>query len=361
MSDNIRRYRSIRRGLAELYPCEPKGNLARHLNTLAAMISGIVGSKSSNLPHIATKVADSRKPESRVKTFSRWLSNDGIDYETYYLPFVEYLLLSLLQRPLALVIDASAVGRNCMTLVVSVLYKNRALPIAWLTRRGKKGHHSEAMHLELIKCVKKIIPAQASVIFLGDGEFDAISLIKTVESYGWNYACRTAKNRHLQEDDEAFSFQKVGVGQDTYFSMPRVSHADDPSYSFHAIVWWEQPHEEPVYLMSNIALAREAIYWYKKRYHIETFFSDKKSRGFNLHKSHISDPDRLNNLMIATCLAYIWMVFLGVWAIKNGWHTIIHRTDRCDLSLFQLGIRMMEFRLNRCKRIPVGFQLNLFE
>jgi len=169
MSDNLRRYRSIRRGLKELYPCEPKGNLARHLNTLAAMISGIVASKSSNLPHIAMKVADSRKPESRVKTFSRWLDNERIDYDAYYLPFVESLLLSLLQYPLALVIDASAIGRNCMTLVVSVLYKNRALPIAWLTRRGKKGHHSEAMHLELIKCVEKIIPAKASVIFLGDG------------------------------------------------------------------------------------------------------------------------------------------------------------------------------------------------
>ena len=50
MSDNLRRYRAIRQALKQCYPGEPKGNMARHLNTLAALISGIVGSKSSQLP-----------------------------------------------------------------------------------------------------------------------------------------------------------------------------------------------------------------------------------------------------------------------------------------------------------------------
>ena len=75
MADNVRRYRAVQHGLRKLCPSEPKRNVVRHLNTLAAMVSGIVASKSSKLPHIATKVADSRKPESRVKTFSRWIAN----------------------------------------------------------------------------------------------------------------------------------------------------------------------------------------------------------------------------------------------------------------------------------------------
>jgi hypothetical protein len=43
---------------------------------------------------------------------------------------------------------------------------------------------------------------------------------------------------------------------------------------------------------------------------IETFFSDQKSRGFHLHKSHIADATRLARLLIAACLAYIWMDLL---------------------------------------------------
>ena len=45
---------------------------------------------------------------------------------------------------------------------------------------------------------------------------------------------------------------------------------------------------------------------------IETFFSDQKSRGFNLQKSHLSSPKRVEKLLIATCIAYIWIIYLGV-------------------------------------------------
>ena len=41
---------------------------------------------------------------------------------------------------------------------------------------------------------------------------------------------------------------------------------------------------------------------------IETFFSDEKSRGFHLEKSHLADPERLSTLMIAACPAYLWII-----------------------------------------------------
>ena len=71
MRDNLRRYCAIRNALKQAYPAQPKGNFARHLTTLAALISGIVGSKSAQLPHIAAKVPNGTKPESRVKRFAR--------------------------------------------------------------------------------------------------------------------------------------------------------------------------------------------------------------------------------------------------------------------------------------------------
>src|SRR4029453_1842870 len=81
--------------------------------------------------------------------------------------------------------------------------------------------------------------------------------------------------------------------------------------------------------------AEEACRLYAKRFRIETFFSDQKSRGFHIHKSHISDVQRLSRLLIAACLAYIWVVYLGSVCEKDQWRPIIHRRKRCDLSLFQ--------------------------
>ena len=73
-----------------------------------------------------------------------------------------------------------------------------------------------------------------------------------------------------------------------------------------------------------------------------TFFSDQKSREFHLQKFHIAAAPRLARLLIATCLAYLWIVYLGALCRQNGWINIIHRGDRCDLRLFQLGLRLRD-------------------
>lgn len=84
MNDNLRRYRAIREALTQGYPGEPSGRMAQHLATLAALISGIVASKSSQLPSIATKIPDRAKPDSRVKRVSRWLDNEDVLEEVYF-------------------------------------------------------------------------------------------------------------------------------------------------------------------------------------------------------------------------------------------------------------------------------------
>ena len=98
---------------------------------------------------------------------------------------------------------------------------------------------------------------------------------------------------------------------------------------------------------------------YAQRVRIETFFSDQKSRGFHLHKSHLSDPQRISRLLIAACLAYIWIVYLGSVCTKEGWVSIIHRRHRCDLSLFQLGLRILKHFLNEDLPVPVQFHVTM--
>src|SRR5216683_677951 len=107
MSDNLRRYRAIRDALAQCYPTSSQGNFARHLNTLAALISGIVGSKSSQLPHMATKVP-----------------------------------------------DGSSVGRGGTALMIHVVSKGRALPLAWRVRQAPKGHCPKDLPIALVTLIR---------------------------------------------------------------------------------------------------------------------------------------------------------------------------------------------------------------
>lgn len=108
-----------------------------------------------------------------------------------------------------------------------------------------------------------------------------------------------------------------------------------------------------------MSCAEEAIRYDQKRFRIETFFSDQKSRGFHIHKSRLTDPNRLSRLLIASCLAYIWIVYLGSLCKKDDWQSVIHRRKRCDLSLFQLGLRLLEYFLNEGLLIPVQFYITI--
>jgi hypothetical protein len=358
MSDSRRIHRAIKKAIKQLYPGEPQGNVARHLATLAMMVSGMVLSKSCQLPKVASKVPSEVHPDSRVKQMSRWVQNENITFGLYFLPFVQAVLTHLASvRPLVFIMDGSAVARGCVTLMVSLLYAGRALPIAWLVIKGAKGHFPAETHVALLREVKALTPAAATVIFLGDGEFDSPELQAEADGYGWEYVCRTAKNIRIGVDDEWFSLEDLKVERGKRTFRKRALFTNAAYGPVMVIAWWEARYVDPIYLVSNMRSVQAACQWYRKRMHIETFFSDQKSRGFQLDKSHVSAPDRVERLMLAACLAYLWVIYLGTVAQHDGWVQIIHRRHRCDLSLFQLGLRLLDYFLNHDQPIPSAFTL----
>ena len=361
MSDNLRRYRAIREALTQCYPGEISGRMAQHLTTLAALISGIVGSRSSQMPTIATKIPDRAKPESRVKRLSRWLGNDEIKEEIYCLPYAEMLLTCLALETLVLVMDGSGVGRGCCALMIHVIYRGRALPLAWVVRQCPKGHCPESLHIELVELVRELIPEGSKVVFLGDGEFDGTDLQATMNNAGWWYACRTAKSTVATWEEMTFHLDLLGssIKRGMLIELKEVQFTRDAYGPVMVLCCWAKGEVDPLYLVSNMSVAEEAIKYYKKRFRIETFFSDQKSRGFNIHKSHLEDCQRLSRLLIASCLAYIWIVYLGSLCKSEGWQDIIHRRNRCDLSLFRLELQLLEHFLNEGLPIPVQFHVTI--
>ena len=361
MSDNLRRYRAIRDALMHAYPTPPTGNFARHVQTLAALISGIVGSKSTQLPHIATKVPDGTKPESRVTRFARWVDNAHILEEVYFLPYAAVLLRHLALQTLVLVMDGSGVGRGCTALMLHVVYKGRALPLAWRVRQAPKGHFPEELHLALVDLIRGLIPAGTPVVLLGDGEFDGTRLQHTLQQAGWSYACRTATSTVALWEGETFRLAVLGacLKPGRLIELQEVYCTREAYGPIMVLCGWAKGYHEPLYVVSNMATAEDACRWYEKRFRIETFFSDQKSRGFHIHKSHMSDVQRLSRLLLAACLAYIWLVYLGSVCEKEQWRPLIHRRKRCDLSLFQLGLRLLEHFLNEELPIPVQFHVTI--
>ena len=100
--------------------------------------------------------------------------------------------------------DGSVVGRGCTALMIHVISKGRALPLAWRVRQGPKGHCPEDLHIAIVELMSTVIPEGAKVVCLGDGECDGTALQGTLSAVGWSYVCRTALSTTATWEGEPF-------------------------------------------------------------------------------------------------------------------------------------------------------------
>jgi hypothetical protein len=196
--------------------------------------------------------------------------------------------------------------------MISLIYKQRALPLAFRIVKGKKDHLPEDMHVQLIHKLRPLIlESTQKVVLLGDGEFDGTNLQQTLSEFGWKYACRTSYNITIYVDDEPYQIEMLaGMLPKGHCNGLQNCQITRKKYGPVTVVaWWGEDQKEPLFLVTNFSSIPKACDYYSKRFTIETFFSDQKSRGFDIDRSHLSCPQRLTRLMYASCLAYLWIIF----------------------------------------------------
>lgn len=357
MTDRQRVYTEVLRTLKGLMKTYKQG----HVVTLVMMITGIVMSKKAQLSVMSSELPHWAKAASIEKRMHRFVKNERIDVQMYYMPFAQALVAALSHEPLVLAMDGSQVGRGCMTLMVGVIYKQRALPLAWIVYRGKKGHTTAERHIEVLKLVQPLLPPEAEVILLGDGEYDNVDMLQWLEAHtNWHFVVRTAKNSWVHFEGLLFSLNDLPTEPDKCLVLEQALFTQEAAYGpLLAMVYWELGYGEPIYLLSNLDDAEQACAYYKRRYRLETLFSDQKSPGFHIHKSHLSDPKRISRLLLAACLSFIWMVYLGLCVIADGQQGLIDRTHRRDKSLFRLGLDWLKHHLKWGWPLSVRFDLPL--
>jgi len=86
-------------------------------------------------------------------------------------------------------------------------------------------------------------------------------------------------------------------------------------------------------------------------YPIETLFGSCKSRGFGLARTHLTDPEHIDRLILAIAIATCMTLGLGTHRVLSQQTARVDRADRRDLSLFQIGWRWLH-RLLALDRLP---------
>ena len=358
MHMTFQNYRTIKRTLMQTRHARPGSHQEQHLNTLAMLICGIVGAQHVQFAQIADHApVRGRKNESLITRFRRWVKHKAVTPEAVWLPFARAVLAGLAHAPLTIVLDGTTAGRGCMVLMARVVYRGRAIPLLWTVVTGKKGHLPQDDHCALITRLQTVIPDTAQVVLLGDGAFDGTALQAAIRTAGGDYVCRTGVNITIYAHDRVFPVGDLPLKRGEAVALENVQMTAARYGPVLLLGIWETNQDTPIYLVTSLADPEAAAAWYRRRFRIESMVANHKSRGFHIHKSHLNKPERLARLLLATSLAYLWVHEVAMFAQAQGWVAQFHRTDRCDLSLFQIGLRAMRYARREGKRIPMRLRL----
>ena len=341
---------------SEIKRLRPAERKTRKRN-FAWLLTGILLSKSIHLSKIAGKIPGEATATSRERRLSRFLDNVAIRVRQWYESPAKEILAGIAKNSheIRLIVDGTKIGFGHQLLMVSVAYRQRAIPIAWTWINCKRGHSSGYKKLALLSYVRRLIPVGIPVLLVGDSEFGCVDVLKALDRWKWKYVLRQ-KASHLVKISGYKNWQSFGdlitkPGQCLWFGKGLLTQTH--AYAVNLLAYWQVGEKEPWLLATNLPDQQAALAAYRRRMWIEEMFGDLKKHGFNLESTHLRHFMRLSRLTLAAVLLYIWLVAFGSQVIKAGLRRLVDRAYRRDLSIFHIGCKMIE----RCLTNSLSFSI----
>ena len=313
---------------------------------LASMVVGMVYARSVNLPHIASCVPLAQTQlEARVQRFERVLKCRQLVPLEVLEPVARAVLSSLSQRgaePLLILMDRSMINDQLNLLWISVGYGRRALPLGWV-RVPHEGNSDLALQQEILNWFKALLPEGVRAVIVADREFHSIRLAQWIkEELKLDYVLRIKAGTYIELDGQSCQAGQFAVkGESVRLPEVKVTRREQNEYLTNLTIHWAAGEDEAWILATNLEM-QESIRVYERRFWIEEMFSDHKSRGLNLERTRITDPNRLERLVVAMTIAYLWIMEIGALMLRQGkCKKVDNKGAQRSVSICQIGLRWL--------------------
>jgi hypothetical protein len=233
--------------------------------------------------------------------------------ETCLAPLLAWVLSWWEGNQLALAIDATTLGQRFVVLVISVLYRGCAIPVAWTVLPATEKHAWRGEWLRMLRQVRAAVPRRFFVIVLADRGLYARWLFRRIVRLGWHPLLRIntggtfrpAASVHPQPLRELVpqpGTQWVGAG--TAFQGPRRLNCT-------LLARWDASYADPWLLLTDLAPSAGEACWYGLRAWIEQGFKITKRGGWQWQRTRMTDPQRAARLWLAVAVATLWLLSVG--------------------------------------------------
>ncbi len=334
------------------------------LETLALLVSGLILGRSAQVWEIALWIPWDIQLTSGVRRFERWLADPHVKVADLFKPFVLAMQATLGNETVYLILDCTQVGPGCRTLLASLAYHETVLPLGWQSIRGKKGHVTGEFQKALLTRIQPYLRAYQHVIVLGDAEYCNETVITWVQKQDWDFVFHTRETPLVRTTDDPAWQPVAEILAHSDLRAGQVRHWEQICFTqehrlagLTLTIQWGVGEKQPICLISNLTGAQQPHLVYERRFWIETLFGNCKSRGFGLARTHLTEPEHIDRLMLAIAIATYVTLGLGTYLVLTQQTHRVDRSDRRDLSLFQIGWRWLHRLLaqNRLQELQLVF------
>jgi hypothetical protein len=245
---------------------------------------------------------------SRRRHLQRFLNLDALSVVLLWFPVIEEIL-KLHFKPegrLIIALDRTQWKENNV-LMVSAIYKKRALPIFWVLLE-KDGSSSLAEQQKVLRPVIRLLKKYKLVV-VGDREFHSIELASWLQEQNVSFVLRQKQSTTFREKRRSFQpLSSITIHPGTRQFYTNINLTQKAGFGrFNLGVYWKRKYrgkqeEEAWYLLTNLPDLKTAIKIYSQRFGIEAMFRDCKTGGYNLESSQ-ANPNRLIRLILLIALA----------------------------------------------------------
>ncbi len=187
MSENLRLYQQISQFIGE---AGVSFRDVRNLVTFAWAIVGLLLSEQIHLSQWTLFRPGEVKAASKERQLSRWLHNRKIQPGSVYRNLVVAALMHWREQRVELALDSSLLWERFVVVRISLIYRGRAIPLAWLVLEQASASVSFVNYAALLPEVMRLLPAGCDGHLLADRGFADTHLMQLALDQGWHFAIR---------------------------------------------------------------------------------------------------------------------------------------------------------------------------
>lgn len=251
-------------------------------------------------------------------------------------------LLHWREQQVELALDSSLLWNRFVVVRIALIYRGRALPLAWLVLEQASASVSFENYAALLPEVMRLLPAGCHVILLADRGFTDTRLMQLILAQGWHFAIRLKTSLWVYRAGKPRrKVMTLLPGQGQIALMHQVSITAQQFGPVHLALGRVRTPKgyQSWAVVSDRPTSLETFDEYGLRFDIEENFLDDRSAGFQLESSEIEDAAALSRLCLILATATLYLVSTGTAVVAWQRRHWVDTHWQHGLSYFQLGWR----------------------